>query len=62
MEHQTHFYTVMEINKEEEEAIFWGLLRRDNLDAYLAQNETWRISKVIIPFLYLGSTPNPIIF
>ncbi|VEP12565.1 conserved hypothetical protein [Hyella patelloides LEGE 07179] len=33
--HPTHFYALLEINEEAEEAIFRGLLRRDNLDAYL---------------------------
>ena len=31
----THFYVVLEVNEESEEAIFRGLLRRDLLDSYL---------------------------
>lgn len=34
----THFYVVLEINEEAEEAIFRGLLRRDLLDSYVQQS------------------------
>ena len=34
----THFYVVLEINEEAEEAIFRGLLRRDLLDSYIQQS------------------------
>lgn len=61
--HPTHFYALLEVNEETEEAIFRGLLRRDHLETYLNGNNSYQLSNgdYSLPLSWFDPEPNHLI-